>query len=133
MLNRDRIAQIRELRPKRDPVNNLHIYKTAALFEDVPQDLLKITTEAGASEIHLRYDTCIKERIDSIHALGMSTLAWLKSPPLMIRDSSEWYLDIGNEDETLFQTIMNSGVKSICTNRPDVLIRHLSSLDNDGC
>jgi len=129
----DRIAQIRELRPKRDPVNNLHIYKTAALFEDVPQDLLKITTEAGASEIHLRYDTCIKERIDSIHALGMSTLAWLKSPPLMIRDSSEWYLDIGNEDETLFQTIMNSGVKSICTNRPDVLIRHLSSLDNDGC
>lgn len=121
----DRIELIRKMRPERG-TDNVHVYRTAALFEDVPDDLIEMTTKVGASEIHLRYDTCIKERIDTIHALGMKTLAWLKSPPLMIRDSTEWYLDIGNEEETLFQTIMNSGVNAICTNRPERLIGYLS-------
>jgi len=123
----ERIARIRELRPHIDPATQTHVYKTAALFEDVPDDLLQVVMRAGASEVHLRYDTCTRSRIDAIHALGMSTLAWLKSPPLMEHDCAVNYLDIGNEDERLFQTIMNSGVRSICTNRPDVLIRHLMS------
>jgi len=119
------LKKVRDLQPGRKS-NGKHEVLTAALFEDVPSDLYERVSAVDASEIHLRYDTCSKERIDTIHRMGMGTLAWLKSPPLMIRDSTEWYTDIGNEEEKLFQIVMNSGVQAICTNRPDTLLNYLA-------
>jgi len=131
----DRIKLIRDLRPDLEVSFNFDVngsdkmqkqqqrfrYKTAALFEDVPPNLVDICIEAGVSEVHLRYDTCVKSRITELHARGMKTLAWMKSPPLIVSDCKERYLDVGHEDEKMFRTIMNSGVNSICTNRPGIL------------
>eukprot|EP00957_Ditylum_brightwellii_P127318 9707989-Ditylum_brightwellii.AAC.1 len=57
-------------------VNRTFKYNTGALFDsDVPYNFIDITQKAGASEVHLKYDTCTKEKIQSIHEAGMDSMA----------------------------------------------------------
>jgi len=90
-------------------------YKTGVLFEsDVPYDFIDIAQKAGASEVHLKYDTCTKERIQSIHEAGMDSMAWFRGPRGMKKDVYTKYFDVGNEDSNMYRVVMASGVKSMC-------------------
>jgi len=117
---------LRTLRPHTDR-HGRYVYRTGALFNDpVPTDFLQQARAIGASEVHLRYDTCTAERIQAIHAAGLSSMAWFRGPIGMQRDVTEKYWDIGNEDETCYQAVVDTGVQQICCNRPDVLVNLLS-------
>lgn len=117
-----RIARIRELRPERNS-DGTYIYRTGALFVDPPYNFISLSLAVGASEVHLRYDTCTKERVDAIHANGMGSLAWWRGPPGMLKDVTEKYLDVGNEDESMYRIAMKTGVDVMCVNKPDVLAK----------
>uniref|UniRef100_A0A7S2JW17 GP-PDE domain-containing protein n=1 Tax=Leptocylindrus danicus TaxID=163516 RepID=A0A7S2JW17_9STRA len=123
----ENIKIIRDLRPERNQ-NGSHRYKTGCLFVEPPENFLDIALEVGASEVHLKYDTCTKERIDAIHAANMGSMAWFRGPPGMLEDTNSKYLDVGNEDEAMYQTVMRTGVEGLCVNRPNVLLSLLGRL-----
>jgi len=128
-----RIARIRELRPQRGP-DGSHIYRTGALFVDPPENFIEMSKAVGASEVHLKYDTCTKERVTSIHANGMDSMAWWRGPPGMLEDVTEKYLDVGNEDELMYLTVINTGVDTLCVNKPEIMASLLKSMaENSGC
>mmetsp|Transcript_2889 Transcript_2889/g.3312 ORF Transcript_2889/g.3312 Transcript_2889/m.3312 type:complete len:470 (+) Transcript_2889:196-1605(+) len=121
----ERIALVRQMRPELK-VDGRFKYKTGALFgNDVPYDFIDIAQRAGASEVHLKYDTCTKERVQSIHEAGMDSMAWFRGPIGMNEDVYTKYFDVGNEDSNMYRFVMASGVKSMCVNRPDVLLETL--------
>jgi glycerophosphoryl diester phosphodiesterase len=117
----DRIKRVRELRPQVGE-DGRYIYKTGALFEDIPDDFVAQAVAAGASEVHLRYDYCTVERIRAIHAANMDSMCWFRGPIGMKSDVANKYLDVGNEDERCYQALIDTGVMQLCVNRPDVLI-----------
>ena len=118
----DRLKLLRQLRPQVDAVTGQHVYRTGALFCDVPADFIDRSLAAGASEVHLRYDTCTVGRVNAIHEAGMSSMAWLRGPVGMVNDVSTKYWDVGNEDESCYQALIDTGVQQLCVNRPDVLL-----------
>eukprot|EP00957_Ditylum_brightwellii_P129889 9907727-Ditylum_brightwellii.AAC.1 len=80
-------------------VNGTFKNKTGALFDsDVPYNFMNMAQRARASEAHLKYDTCTKERIQSIHEAGMDFMAWSQGPRDMKKDFDTTYFDVGNED-----------------------------------
>ena len=62
----DRIQKIRELRPQLN-AEGTHVYRTGALFARVPANYIERAREVEATEVHLRYDTCTKDRVEAIH------------------------------------------------------------------
>jgi glycerophosphoryl diester phosphodiesterase len=120
--NHDRIRRIRELRPHRKNCGS-HVYRTGALFaDDVPDDFIERVLDLGASEVHLKYDTCTKSRVDLIHANNMDSMVWMRGPIGMLQDTTEKYRDVGNEDELMYRTVTATGVRAMCVNKPDVLV-----------
>jgi glycerophosphoryl diester phosphodiesterase len=117
-----RIRKIRELRPQRDRVTGEHVYKTGALFDHVPDDFIKLSKDVDASEVHLKYSDCTKNRVEMIHDAGMDSMCWFRGPVGMVEDVTTKYHDVGNEDEVMFRTVMATGVKKMCVNKVDVLI-----------
>jgi len=125
--NIDRIARIRELRPKTNSTGS-HIYRTGALFKsNVPENFIDVCIQAGASDVHLKYDTCTTERVEEIHANGMGSMAWFRGPTGMNQDLNEKYFDVESEDRLMYLFVMSTGVKQLCVNKPDVLIELLDS------
>lgn len=120
----DRIHAIRIMRPDQNP-DGSYVYRTGALYNQPPEDFVQQCLRIGASEVHLKYDTCTKERVEAIHAAGMDTMAWFRGPMGMIEDATYKYLDVGNEDETMYETVMRSGVRSMCINKPQTLLNNL--------
>lgn len=120
-----RIQRIRELRPQRCPQSGKHIYKTGALFDEVPDNYIQMALDVDASEVHLKYSTCTKSRVNEIHGAGMDSMCWLRGPIGMKEDITSVYYDVGNEDEMLFRVVMATGVKKLCVNKPDVLVQML--------
>mmetsp|Transcript_24080 Transcript_24080/g.49691 ORF Transcript_24080/g.49691 Transcript_24080/m.49691 type:complete len:475 (-) Transcript_24080:1367-2791(-) len=117
-----RIRAIRDLRPQLN-ANGEHVYRTGALFaNDLPDDFVTKALDAGASEVHLKYDTCTKSRIAAIHNAGMGSMCWFRGPIGMKEDCAHKYHDVGNEDESMYRTVMATGVQSMCINKPDVLV-----------
>ena len=112
----ERLALLRKLRPDRTT------YKIGALFNAVPDDFIEQALAVDANEVHLRYDTITVENIQRIHDNGMGSLAWLRGPVAMNKDSKERYKDVGNEDDSMYETMLRTGVQQMCVNRPDVLI-----------
>lgn len=114
-----RIATIRTLAEQ----NNKKNIETGALFsDDVPEDFVNVSKNVyGATEIHLKYDTCTKERIQEIHDAGLNSMCWMRGPVGMVEDVTLKYKDVGNEDLDMYNTIMRTGVRGMCVNRPDVL------------
>jgi len=115
-----RIKRIREIHPELNP-DGTHVYKTGCLFDELPLNFVDIASEAGASEVHLKYSTCTPEKIQAIHDAGMDSLVWMRGPIGMISDSKN-YVDVGNEDASMYRIIMATGVRTLCVNRPDRLI-----------
>jgi glycerophosphoryl diester phosphodiesterase len=116
-----RIALVRELHPEVHSDTGTHVYRTGALFKDVPDDFIDRAVAVGASEVHLPYSTCTLERIDAIHAAGMGSMAWFRGPVGMVTDITTKFVGDGNEDETMYRTVMETGVQQLCCNRPDLL------------
>jgi len=126
--NHKRIARIRELRPEKN-LDGTYKYRTGALFKkDVPDNFIDMCIEAGASDVHLVYDTCTAERVEKVHANGMGSLAWFRGPTGMNQDLNEKYLDVDSEDRLMYSYVMSSGVKQLCVNKPDVLLDLLDSI-----
>lgn len=121
-----RVRIIRELRPHRCPLSGKHIYKTGALFDEVPDNFIQLALDVGASEVHLKYSRCTKSRVDKIHEAGMDSMFWSRGPIGMNHDIMSEYCDIGNEDEMMFRVMMATGVRKMCVNKPDVLIKMLN-------
>ena len=126
--NHKEIEMVRKLRPQMNP-DGTYVYRTGALFDDVPDDFIQRALTVGASEIHLKYDECTTERIAAIHGAGMSSMAWFRGPIGMKSDTTSKYWDIGNEDESCYQTLMETGVQQLCVNKPDVLAGLLRRLE----
>lgn len=119
------IAIIRALRPQIDKNGN-HVYKTGALFNNVDSDYLRRALEVGASEVHLRYDECTRTRVNEIHAAGLETMAWFRGPVGMKNDVRNRFCDVGNEDWSMYKAVLETGVRQMCVNRPDVLVDMMS-------
>ena len=117
----ENIRIVRELHPERHS-DGTHVYKTGALFVEPPENFVDLALAVDASEVHLKYDTCTKDRIDQIHKAGMGSMAWFRGPPGMAEDTKTKYLDVGNEDESMYQTVIKTGVQGLCVNRPNILI-----------
>ena len=115
----DRIEKIRKMRPQVDEEGK-HVYKTGALFTDPPEDFVEKTKEVDATEVHLRYDTCTKDRVDAIHDAGLDSMAWCRGPTTMRKDM-EKFDDVKEEDEHVYSLVLQSGVQAMCVNRPDKL------------
>lgn len=99
---------------------------TGALFDRLPSDFAQRAVAVGASEVHLKYDTCTYDAIQAAHRAGLKTMAWFRGPRGMKQDYFEKYLDVGNEDEAMYRTVLSSGVGSMCVNRPDVMVKALA-------
>lgn len=127
----ERIALVRNLRPQRCPIRGEHIYKTGALFDDLPDNFIEQATAVDADEIHVRYDTCSLPVIDSIHEAGFGSMAWLRGPIGMNDDCMERFWDVGNEDESMFKALLQTGVQQLCVNRPDTLVSLRSNLEKE--
>lgn len=99
---------------------------TGALFADhVPDDFLEQCLAVGADEVHLKYDTCTYERVQASHMVGLSTMAWFRGPAGMTYDSLNKYFDVGSEDISMYRTVLLSGVRSVCVNKPDIMKKAL--------
>lgn len=138
-----KIKRVRELKPDRDPNTGKYLYKTGALFNCIDTngmildsdyspihsvsnwnkcDVVDRAVAVGASEVHLKYDTCTKQLIDRIHAQGLGSMAWFRGPIGMREDCLFRYKDVGNEDFTMYEAVLQTGVQQMCVNKPDVLI-----------
>jgi glycerophosphoryl diester phosphodiesterase len=115
------IAVIRQLRPHLHE-DGTHVYKTGALFNNVSHDFMELAKQVCASEVHLRYDECTKDRVTEVHAAGMDSMAWFRGPVGMRSDTLLRYLDVGNEDAEMYKVVMWTGVRQMCVNRPNVLV-----------
>jgi len=93
-----------------------------------PDNFIEVAKNVDATEVHLRYDTCTRERVAAIHAAEMNSMAWFRGPLTMIKES-EKFDDVGFEDEAMYQTVLNSGVQKMCVNKPDVLLELLDGGD----
>jgi len=85
--------------------------------------------DAGASEVHLKYDTATKEKIEAIHDAGMKSMVWFRGSVGMKEDVTYKYYDVGNEDENMYLTLLSTGVQSLCVNRPNVLSNLLDKIE----
>ncbi len=112
----DRLKELRDMRHDRIR------YPSGALFADVPSDFLLRAEKCGATEIHLQYDTCTKERIQEIHQAGFGSMLWMRGPIGMASDCTNRYWDVGNEDESMYLALMETGVQQMCVNKPDILV-----------
>jgi glycerophosphoryl diester phosphodiesterase len=123
----DRIREIRDLHPERIE-DGTHKYKTGALFDDAtspysPDDFLELAEEVGASEVHLCYDLCSVDRVRAIHARNMRTMAWFRGPIGMRSDIATKWTDVGNEDDSMYLAVAETGVHQLCLNRPCVAVK----------
>jgi glycerophosphoryl diester phosphodiesterase len=125
----DRIHNVRKLRPQRDD-NGSHVYRTGALFADVPDNFIERAKEVDATEVHLRYDTCSKERVAAIHEAGFDSMSWFRGVPAMKKDI-ERFQDLHDEDERMYEIVLHSGVKAICVNHPGRLVNLVSDIGQD--
>jgi len=122
----DRIALVRKMHPETHP-DGTHVYKTGALFADnLPENFVEKAKGVGASEVHLKYDTCSKERVEQIHKAGMGSMCWFRGPIGMREDIETKYDDVGNEDFTMYDVVRRTGVGAMCVNKPNVLVELLS-------
>ncbi len=122
-----RIKRIRELRPDRAS-DGSYRYKTGALFDEPPENFVELALHAGASEVHLKYSTCTVDKVRRIHDAGMDSMIWMRGPVGMKEDVTHKFHDVGNEDENMYMAIMETGVKAMCVNRPDVLFNLLDKM-----
>jgi glycerophosphoryl diester phosphodiesterase len=122
----DRIRNVRELRPQKSE-NGSHLYKTGALFAEVPEDFIQCAKAVGATEVHLRYDTCTKERVEAIHAAGFDSMGWFRGPPAMKKDLQR-FQDLQDEDEVMYEMVLQTGVQAVCVNHPCRLANLVSSI-----
>ena len=120
----DEIKIIRDLRPEKNSDGSFR-YKTGALFDQVPDNFISLAHEVGASEIHLKYSTCTKQRIETIHKEGMDSMAWMRGPRGMQFDLLNTFDDVGNEDDSMYSILIATGVRNLCVNRPDRLVDYL--------
>ena len=119
-----RIAHLRKLRPDKTR------YHTGALFDHRPEDMLERAKAAGATEIHLRYDTITPEIIQAIHDAGFGSMVWFRGAVGMSDNCREKYWDVGNEDESMYDALLRTGVQKMCVNKPDVLFGLREKLSN---
>lgn len=122
-----KIKRIRELRPERK-LDGSYRYRTGALFNDLPENFIELAKNVQASEIHLRYDHCSSDRVHAIHDAGMDSMCWMPGPRAMKTDLKHKFHDVWSEDEKMYRTIMSSGVKSMCVNKPWLLSEMLKPI-----
>ena len=123
------IHQVRQLKPELSEDGG-YVYRTGALFASiVPENFVDLALSVGASEVHLKYDTCTKDRVEAIHDAGMGSMVWFRGPIGMMEDVSTKYFDVGNEDEEMYKVVMATGVQSMCINKPNVLLQILESVE----
>jgi len=123
----DRLRKIHELRPQRD-ADGKFVYRVALLFIRTPKNFIELALSVEAAEVHLRYDACTNTRVNAIHAAGMRSLAWCGGPKAMKKDGTIKYLDVDNEDEDMYQCVLNTGVQGMCVNRPKLLLEMVENL-----
>jgi len=124
----DRIALLRQLRPQVDS-NGQHIYRTGALFSDLPHDFIERARKVGASDIHLRYDTCSASKVQAIHEAGFGSFAWMRGPVTMAIDFRDKFWDVDCENEDMYQAILDTGVQMVCVNKPDIMVKLRQDFD----
>jgi glycerophosphoryl diester phosphodiesterase len=116
------LLEIRQSRPERNNEGK-HIVQTGALFDNVPNKFIEEAMACGASQVHLRYDTCTVDRVKAMHEAGLGSMAWFRGPRGMKRDTTMLYHDIGNENAECYEVVWDTGVQQLCCNRPDLALQ----------
>ena len=99
---------------------------TGALFAShVPDNFIEQCLAVGANEVHFKYDTCLYERVQEAHSAGLNTMAWFRGRMGMKEDHLNKYHDVGNEAISMYKTVLMSGVRGMCVNRPEVMVKAL--------
>jgi glycerophosphoryl diester phosphodiesterase len=129
-----KLKLLRQIKP------NKNLYKTGALFNNITKDgtiqdeyeyygcnIVDCSIESGVTEIHLKYDTCYKKLIAKIHKAGFNTMGWMRGPIGMKYDISEKYYNDddsneGEENSKMYEILIQTGVQSLCINKPRTLI-----------
>lgn len=124
----ERIHKVRRLRPQLHS-DGTHVYRTGALFAELPADFIERAKTVDATEVHLRYDFCNRERVNAIHEAGLDSMTWFRGPHNMKRDI-DYFSDVEDEDEALYGMVALSGVQAMCVNRPERLYRMVSNMDS---
>jgi glycerophosphoryl diester phosphodiesterase len=110
------LKQLRQLRPGKNK------YRIGAIFgAGVPDDFLQQAKDCGATEIHMRYDTCTVDRIKAIREAGMPSMAYSPGPVELGEHMTDTYKDIQSERH-LYEMVLATGVDMFCCNRPDVVL-----------
>jgi glycerophosphoryl diester phosphodiesterase len=124
----DHVALVSQLEHERfqsqEPPKPCHYQRGLLFAGSLPEDFLQQALDVGATEVHLRYDTCTPKRVDRIHQAGLRSMAWFRGPVAM---SQQEYADVGNEDAEMYETVMATGVNQICVNRPDIVLGILNN------
>ena len=119
----EQLREVNELAPE---------LRTGALFSSpCPEDFAERALNVGASEVHLRYDTCSTVRVAEAREKGLKVMAWFRGPLSMREDSRGWN-DAGNEDEDMYRIVMRSGCEEVCVNRPDVAVGVVGEIEELG-
>ena len=120
------LLALRKLRPSQKD------YPTGALFgKPLPKDYLEQAHDCGATEVHLRYDTCTVQRVEATRTAGLRIMAWLPAPREMSRHCKQVFHDLDEENEACYEAIWETGVDKICCNRPNVAIGLRNALAQD--
>jgi len=114
--NHTRIAEVKSFAP--DAI-------TGALWADLPDDFLERCLQVQANEVHFRYDTCTPKNVKTAHKAGLGTMAWFRGPKAMTSDASKYH-DCGNEDVAMYKVVLQTGVGSLCANRPSIALEAVS-------
>jgi glycerophosphoryl diester phosphodiesterase len=129
----DLLRTLRQLRPQQQVVvadsRRRHVYRTGALFDGatpdkgLPVDFVQQALDAGADEVHLRYDACTVARIAQIHTAGLTSMAWFRGPLSMQSDLARRFWDVGTSTSSSSSMNMSS-----CTSKGG----NPQTGDNDG-
>mmetsp|Transcript_13439 Transcript_13439/g.25690 ORF Transcript_13439/g.25690 Transcript_13439/m.25690 type:complete len:350 (+) Transcript_13439:261-1310(+) len=124
----DRIHNVRKLRPQRHEESDSHVYRTGFLWSVPPADYIQLAQDVNATEIHLRYDMCSKERVNAIHAAGFDSTSWFRGPAGMKYDMRR-FREFEEEGEGMYELVWRTGVRAMTVNRPGRLINLMKDLE----
>ena len=100
---------------------------TGALFAGhVPDDFVDAAMGAGRVRTRSIYGTtrATSDRVREAHRAGLGTMARFRGPT----NGPSRYVDVGNEDDSMYRTVLRTGVGGVCVNRPDLTVKVLRGM-----
>ena len=97
---------------------------TDVLFtKPIPEDFVKIVTDAGAKQVDFRYDTITPAISAAARAAKLRVMVWFRGPNTME--------ELGVWDSEFFDGIVACDIDVMCTNQPNVFAEYLKEKEKE--